>query len=173
MSDGKKRKPRAKFEWESFLADGPEMAHDLGVSLEQFHLMTKWPGAPGKILIWKRCVRHVRQEWRDFLLAERAEANRVDSGVLVVRSEVRVTPRATDLRVDWRRIVADLRAHHGTLQAVADLTGIQRRTLGMTVARYSEPRYLDGRALIVAWCEVTGGDEASPPMIRLSEICEP
>jgi len=83
-----------------------------------------------------------------------------------------VTSRATDIRVDWRRIIADLRAKHGSLQAVADLTGIRRRTLGMTAARYSEPRYLDGRALVALWAEATGGDEASPPMVRLADIWE-
>lgn len=80
--------------------------------------------------------------------------------------------RATDIRVDWRRIIADLRAHYGSLQAVAVASGIQRRTLGMTVERFSEPRYLDGRRLILLWADATGGDEASPPMIRVSEIWE-
>lgn len=37
-------------------------------------------------------------------------------------AEVAVTSRATDIRVDWRRIIAELRNRHGSLQAVADRT---------------------------------------------------
>jgi hypothetical protein len=88
-------------------------------------------------------------------------------------AEVTVSRGATDLRVDWRRIVADLRGHHGTLQAVALAVRIPRRTLGTMAERYCEPRYLEGRALVAAWAQATGGDEASPPMIRVSDMWEP
>lgn len=83
-----------------------------------------------------------------------------------------MTSRATDIRVDWRRIIADLRAKHGSLQAVADATGIPRRTLGTMAERYCEPRYLDGRALVGLWAAAVDGDEASPPMIRVADMWE-
>ncbi|MFO0253405.1 MAG: hypothetical protein ACK52V_04745 [Betaproteobacteria bacterium] len=89
-----------------------------------------------------------------------------------LHAEAAVTRRATDIRVDWRRIIAELRNRHGSLQAVADRTGIPRRTLGTMAERYCEPRYLDGRALVALWCEISGGDEASPPMIRVSDMWE-
>lgn len=83
-----------------------------------------------------------------------------------------MTRRATDIRVDWRRIIADLRRHHGTLAAVSLAVAIPRRTLGTMSERYCEPRYLEGRALVAAWAQVTGGDEASPPMVRVADIWE-
>ena len=84
-----------------------------------------------------------------------------------------MTQRATDIRVDWRRIVAELRARHGSVSRVAVLSGIPRTTLASLVERFSEPGYSDGHALLVLWAEATGGEEASPPMIRLRDLCEP
>lgn len=88
----------------------------------------------------------------------------------VVLAEAAVTPRATDIRVDWRRIVADIRASGRTLPEIEADTGITPKSLWRLQHEFTEPRYLDGRALIVAWATVTGGDEASPPMIRVRDI---
>lgn len=88
-------------------------------------------------------------------------------------AEAAVTHRATDLRVDWRRIVADLRAKHGSHAAVALRVGMQRTALVMLVANRGEPRYNEGRAMLALWADATGGDEASPPMIRVRDMFEP
>jgi hypothetical protein len=83
-----------------------------------------------------------------------------------------VTHRATDIRVDWRRIIADLRAKHGSHAAVAQRVGMQRTTLVMLAANRGEPRYSEGRSMLALWAEATGGDEASPPMIRVRDMWE-
>jgi hypothetical protein len=95
------------------------------------------------------------------------------AAVQAVLAEVRVTSRATDLRVDWRRIIADLRTRHGSVSRVAVLSGIPRTTLASLVERFSEPGYSDGRMLLVLWAEATGGEEFAPPMVRLIDQCEP
>lgn len=101
-------------------------------------------------------------------------ATRTDEGAAMhACAEATVTRRAADIRVDWRRIIAELRAHHGSHTAVAVCVGMQRTSLVMLVANRAEPRYSDGRALVAAWAQATGGDEASPPMIRVRDICEP
>lgn len=84
-----------------------------------------------------------------------------------------MTQRATDIRVDWRRIMADLRQHHGSMLAVAAAARIPRQTLQRLDVEYAEPRYSDGRVLIALWAVAVTGDEASPPMIRVRDICEP
>jgi hypothetical protein len=58
-----------------------------------------------------------------------------------------VTSRATDIRVDWRRILCDLRHYHGSMQAVATAAAIPRTTLLGLSSTWAEPRYFDSLAV--------------------------
>lgn len=53
-------------------------------------------------------------------------------------------------RIDWFRILADLRVQGYSLYAVADETGIPRKTLD-GYRSGSEPRHSDGELLLALW----------------------
>lgn len=57
-------------------------------------------------------------------------------------------------RIDWFRILDDLKRHGFSLYALEDLVAIPKSTLqGYRLG--SRPRYEDGERLILFWCQVT------------------
>ncbi len=67
-------------------------------------------------------------------------------------------------RVDWFRVLVDLKAADLSLRQVEDLTGISRSALD----RYKggvEPAHADGERLIALWCEATGSWRDALPLI--------
>lgn len=54
-------------------------------------------------------------------------------------------------RIDWFRILADLRVQGYSLYAVADETGIPRKTLDGYRTHGAEPRHSDGELLLALW----------------------
>lgn len=54
-------------------------------------------------------------------------------------------------RIDWFRVLTDLRVQGYSLYAVADETGIPRKTLDGYRSQGAEPRHSDGELLIALW----------------------
>ncbi len=62
---------------------------------------------------------------------------------------------ANKQRVDWFRVLVDLKRAQLSLRAIEDLTGISRSSLDRYKAG-GEPTHADGERLIQLWCEATG-----------------
>lgn len=54
-------------------------------------------------------------------------------------------------RIDWFRILTDLRVQGYSLYAVAEQTGIPRKTLDGYRNQDAEPRHCDGELLLALW----------------------
>lgn len=55
------------------------------------------------------------------------------------------------MRIDWFRVLADLRVQGYSLYSVADETGIPRKTLEGYRNHGAEPRHSDGELLLALW----------------------
>lgn len=60
-------------------------------------------------------------------------------------------------RVDWQRVLLDLRAAGFTDYALAERLDIPRSTLYGYLALGAEPPFSDGTRIVVLWCECRRG----------------
>lgn len=58
---------------------------------------------------------------------------------------------APDQRLDWWRILEDLRMHRMTLEAISEATGIPKSTLLGYKNLQAEPKHADGERLLAVW----------------------
>lgn len=74
--------------------------------------------------------------------------------------------RTTDFRVDWFRLLDQLKAEGYSLYGVSHFTGIPKSTL-IGYKNGSQPSYHQGLQLIAAWAQATGKPESAVPTISL------
>ncbi len=72
---------------------------------------------------------------------------------------------AAPTRVDWFRILDDLKREGYGLRDITHFTGIPRSTL-LTYRAGSEPGYSTGQKLVMFWAQATSRDAASVPMVN-------
>lgn len=79
-------------------------------------------------------------------------------------------PLARERRVDWRKLLIDLRASGMSLQDVADWLDIGKSTLQGYINEDipSEPAYWTGHCLIVLWRFRCGGQLDAVPLCDVS-----
>jgi len=65
-------------------------------------------------------------------------------------------------RVDWFRLIDDLKRRGYSTYALEMLTGVPKSTL-LGYKQGAEPKHLDGERLIGVWCQVTGLQRDSIP----------
>lgn len=71
--------------------------------------------------------------------------------------------RPIELHVEWFRLLADLKRHGFSLRSVREQTGIPESTLrGYAIG--SEPKHMDGEALIMFWCRATDRQREQLPL---------
>lgn len=70
---------------------------------------------------------------------------------------------AVALRVDWFRVIADLRRCGYSAQSVADVVGVARATI-LYWGQGGEPKYTDGERLVAFWSQATELDRSMLPM---------
>ena len=66
-------------------------------------------------------------------------------------------------RVDWFRVLVELKRHGLSGYGVAERVGIPRQTLHNYANRGCEPRYVEGVLLLELWAEVTGQELRNVP----------
>jgi len=72
---------------------------------------------------------------------------------------------SVDTRVDWFRLLVQLKGEGYSLYMVAHFTEIPKSTL-IGYKQGAEPRYSDGRRLLQFWAQTTGNDIATAPTIN-------
>lgn len=72
---------------------------------------------------------------------------------------------ASPTRVDWPRILEDLRQKDHSLYDIAGLTGIPKPTLVGYKNDDREPPHAIGSLLLRFWSEVTGNDPDAAPIV--------
>jgi len=72
--------------------------------------------------------------------------------------------RTNDIRVDWFRLLDQLKAEGYSLYGVSHFTGIPKSTL-IGYKQGSQPSYHQGLQLIACWAEATGKQAADVPKI--------
>lgn len=72
-----------------------------------------------------------------------------------------------DARVDWFRVLADLRRSHAemTLATVARALGLKERTIRSYYAEGHEPNHRDGEAIVGLWCSVLRRQRSTLPRL--------
>ncbi len=70
--------------------------------------------------------------------------------------------RSVDTRVDWVRVLLDLRRSGYSMRAFADSLGIARSTITGWMAG-SEPKHADGEKLLAFWSYATGRQLSAVP----------
>jgi hypothetical protein len=86
MQKGESQKPAGA---ERFADTVDALAEDFNLSVRYAYDLLKEPGAPKPIIIGKKCVRYVRSEWREFLLAKRDQSQAQAEPPLRLASDVR------------------------------------------------------------------------------------
>lgn len=71
-------------------------------------------------------------------------------------------------RIDWFRVITMVLRGGYSIQGAADAIEVARTTL-IGWKQGAEPRYSEGERLVLLWCEVTGLDRASLPMVATSD----
>lgn len=71
-----------------------------------------------------------------------------------------------DMRVDWFRLLADLKRAGLSMYAVAELTGIPRTTIS-NYQNGAEPRHSIGEALVRLWIRTLGSTRDGLPLARV------
>jgi len=73
-----------------------------------------------------------------------------------------VSSRPVDTRVDWARVLLDLRRSGYSMRAFSDSLGIARSTITGWMAG-SEPKHADGEKLLAFWSYATGRELSAVP----------
>ena len=73
-----------------------------------------------------------------------------------------MSSRTVDTRVDWVRVLLDLRRSGYSMRAFADSLGIARSTITGWMAG-SEPKHADGEKLLAFWSYATGRQLSAVP----------
>ena len=73
-----------------------------------------------------------------------------------------MSSRPVDTRVDWARVLLDLRRSGYSMRAFADSLGIARSTITGWMAG-SEPKHADGEKLLAFWSYATGRQLSAVP----------
>lgn len=79
---------------------------------------------------------------------------------------------AHDQKVHWLAILAELASFGWGDQRVADRIGTSRQRIGHWRVTRCQPLHDSGTRLLVLWCEVTGKDIVSAPVISMAEDWE-
>jgi hypothetical protein len=69
----------------------------------------------------------------------------------------------TGIRVDWFRVLADLKAHGVSLRGIRRQIQIPETTLNY-YKQGGEPKHANGEVLIAFWCQVTNREREQLPM---------
>lgn len=72
--------------------------------------------------------------------------------------------RSTDLRVDWFRVLVQIKDQGYSLYSVSHFTGISKSSL-INYKQGAQPSYHQGVRLVSCWAEVTGKPVEAVPMI--------
>lgn len=67
-------------------------------------------------------------------------------------------------RIDWFRVITMVLRSGYSIQSAADSIDVARTTL-IGWKQGAEPRYSEGERLVLLWCQITGLDRSSLPMI--------
>lgn len=70
-------------------------------------------------------------------------------------------------RVDWFRVLTELKRHGIAHSGIRGAIGIPESTL-QGYKTGSEPKHVDGERLIEFWCQVTGRTRAELPMEKIT-----
>jgi hypothetical protein len=79
-------------------------------------------------------------------------------------SRTRAFSQSTDIRVDWFRLLAQLKAEGYSLYAVSHFTEIPKGTL-IGYKQGSQPLYQNGVRLVAFWAQASGKEIADVPTI--------
>ena len=83
------------------------------------------------------------------------------------RPRTMAQPQA-EKRVDWFKVITNLSRAGYSPHTVSDAIGVARTTL-IGWKQGAEPRYTEGERLVSFWCQVTGRDRKSLPMVAVGD----
>ncbi|WP_433886935.1 hypothetical protein [Pseudomonas vranovensis] len=71
-------------------------------------------------------------------------------------------------RIDWFRVITMVLRGGYSIQSAADAIDVARTTL-IGWKQGAEPRYSEGERLVLLWCQVTGLERSSLPMVAVGD----
>lgn len=71
---------------------------------------------------------------------------------------------ATEIRIDWFQVFVDLGRLGFSAQGVAEAIRVPKSTL-LGWKQGAEPKHGDGEKLIAFWCQASGNDRGSLPLV--------
>lgn len=78
------------------------------------------------------------------------------------------SPRPGPKRIDWFRVITMVLRGGYSIQSAADSIDVARTTL-IGWKQGAEPRYSEGERLVLLWCQVTGLERSSLPMVAVGD----
>ncbi|WP_431742387.1 hypothetical protein [Pseudomonas sp.] len=85
-----------------------------------------------------------------------------------VRPPAAQVARPGPRRIDWFRVITAVLRSGYSIQSAADAIGVARTTL-IGWKQGAEPRYSEGERLVLLWCQVTGLERSSLPMVATGD----
>lgn len=81
-----------------------------------------------------------------------------------------MTPAVEAPCIDWFRVFADLNRVGVSTRHAAHLIGVSKATVTAYAANLTQPRWREGEAIVLLWCERTGKLREEVPTL---DVCPP